>query len=55
MKERLAERRDMFKVELANGQIKLLELEKQASDLRDTMRRIEGAIKVIEELLASED
>ena len=55
MKERLVERRDSLKVELAKGQIKLLELEKQAGDLRNTLQRIEGAIKVIDELLASED
>src|SRR2546421_1572716 len=54
MRDRLHTRLGELKRELAIGQARLQELEKQQMYLRETMLRISGAIQVLEELLANE-
>ena len=48
MEDRLQE----LKRELQKGQEALARLERQRQELRDTMLRISGAIRVLEELMA---
>jgi predicted nuclease with TOPRIM domain len=52
MKEELQARLATLKAEFATGQERLAEMENQATQLRQTLLRISGAIQVLEELLA---
>ncbi len=52
MKEQIKERIEQLKAEYESGQKMLADLEIQESNLRSTMLRINGAIQVLEELLA---
>jgi hypothetical protein len=54
MCERLQARLAILKNEDRIGQAKLHELEQQEISLRETLLRINGAIQVLEELLAQE-
>jgi predicted nuclease with TOPRIM domain len=49
---RLQSRLDALRTELAKGQTRLREVEREAAYLRETLLRISGAIQVLEELLA---
>jgi hypothetical protein len=53
MWEQIESRLIALKQEFQTGQIKLQELERQQTALRETLFRISGAIQVLEELLAS--
>ena len=52
MREQLEQRVSELKAEQEKGQQMLAELEGRATDLRQTLLRISGAIQVLEELLA---
>jgi hypothetical protein len=54
MREQLQARLEELKNELETGRVRLRELERQESILRETLLRISGAIQVLEELLANE-
>jgi hypothetical protein len=54
MREQLQARLEILKNEDRIGQAKLHELEQQEISLRETLLRINGAIQVLEELLAEE-
>lgn len=51
MQKQLEERLLELKKEFESGQTMLLELEKQQSNIRETLLRISGAIQVLEEEL----
>lgn len=51
MKERMEERLRMLHAEFKAGQEILAELETRQADVRNTLVRISGAIRVLEELL----
>ena len=51
MKQKLEQRLQALKDELASGQTVMAELDKKQTDLQHTMLRISGAIQVLEELL----
>jgi uncharacterized coiled-coil protein SlyX len=53
MRKQLEERLQSLKSEFTVGQQRLQDLEAQATNLRDTLLRISGAIQVLEELLAA--
>jgi predicted nuclease with TOPRIM domain len=55
MREQLEQRLRQLRSELEAGQKKLAELEAQQSNLRETLSRIQGAIKELEEEIARED
>lgn len=55
MNERIQNRSDELKAEYNAGKEHLLELERQAISVRETMLRIEGAIRVLEELQSQEE
>lgn len=52
MDERIARRLDELRTELAEGQRALAELDTRRADLVSTMLRIDGAVTVLEELVA---
>lgn len=52
MKEQMQDRLAELKREFESGQQQLAALENRASELRQTLLRINGAIQVLEELLA---
>ncbi len=52
MREQLQARLEELQREFETGQARLRELEAQATQLRETMLRISGAIQVLEETLA---
>ena len=54
MKDRLQKRLEELKTEYKSGQRMLSELEERATNLRQTLLRISGAIQVLEELLNTE-
>ena len=54
MRKQLEERLQSLKSEFTVGQQRLQDLEAQATNLRDTLLRISGAIQVLEEMLAME-
>jgi prefoldin subunit 5 len=54
MKEKLQQRLDELRAELASGQQILAELETKQANLRATILRISGAIQVLEELIGTE-
>jgi chromosome segregation ATPase len=53
MKEQLQTRLAALKAEFESGQQRLAEIENQATQLRQTLLRISGAIQVLEEELAA--
>jgi hypothetical protein len=55
MKNKLIERRDQLKEELAKGQARLAEQEENTQKLRETMLRISGAVQVLEELISAQE
>ena len=55
MKAQLTKRLEDLKAEYEAGQNKLVEIEGQATSLRNTLLRISGAIQVLEEELAKPD
>jgi len=54
MREQLEERLSKLKSEFESGQQMLAELEAKASNLRETLLRISGAVQVLEEALKEE-
>jgi hypothetical protein len=52
MREQLEQRVSELKAEQEKGQQMLAELEGRATDLRQTLLRISGAVQVLEELLS---
>jgi len=54
MRERLEERLSTLRAEFESGQKMLEELDTKASNLRETLLRISGAIQVLEEALKEE-
>jgi prefoldin subunit 5 len=52
MNDELQVRLDALRKEMEVGQQRMQELERQLSQLRDTMLRISGAIQVLEEIQA---
>jgi predicted nuclease with TOPRIM domain len=54
MKEQLQQRIQSLKTEYEAGQKMLADLEAKQAKLRDTLLRINGAIQVLEEILAPE-
>ena len=55
MREQLEQRLQQLKAEFEAGQKMLAELEARQANLRETLLRISGAIRVIEEELAKFD
>jgi predicted nuclease with TOPRIM domain len=55
VKERIEERLQELRQELAAGETRLRELESEAAGLRETMLRISGAAQVLHELLDADD
>lgn len=55
MKQKLERRLQSLKVEFAEGQKVLADLEAKQASIRDTLLRIAGAIQVLEEELAEEN
>lgn len=55
MKEQLLTRLTELKQEFQKGQERLQQLEAEATNIRDTMLRLQGAIQVLEEELASSE
>ncbi len=53
MQEPIQIRLTALKREFETGQIRLAEIERQQTQLRETLLRISGAIQVLEELLAA--
>lgn len=53
MHEQLQTRLEELKKEFETGQIELEKIERQRTYLRETMLRIQGAMQVLEELLAA--
>lgn len=54
MRDRLEQRLQQLKSEYETGQKMLAELVEKETQLRNTMLRINGAVQVLEELLAAE-
>lgn len=54
MRDRLEQRLQQLKSEYETGQKMLAELAEKEAQLRNTMLRINGAVQVLEELLAAE-
>lgn len=54
MRDKLTARLDLLRAEYAKGQQTLHELERQATEVRETLLRISGAVQVLQEAL-SED
>lgn len=54
MRDRLEQRLQQLKSEYETGQKMLTELAEKEAQLRTTMLRINGAVQVLEELLAAE-
>ncbi len=52
MKDKLEQRLTQLKAEFESGQKMLADLQAKQTNLRDTLLRISGAIKILEELLA---
>jgi hypothetical protein len=55
MKQQLEQRLEELRAELEAGQKTLAELESKEKNLRNTLLRISGAIKVLEEELGKEN
>jgi hypothetical protein len=55
MREQMQIRLEALRKEIEIGQAKLEKVESERTYLRETMLRISGAIKVLEELLAGEE
>ncbi len=55
MKEQIEQRLEELKNEYESGSKMLAELEAKEFDLKNTLLRINGAIQVLEEMLAKED
>lgn len=55
MLDKIKERREDLKAELAQGQSQLDELERRARSLRETLQRISGAIQVLDDVIAEEE
>ncbi|MFM2119497.1 MAG: hypothetical protein RL722_965 [Pseudomonadota bacterium] len=54
MRDKLTARLDLLRAEYANGQQTLHELERQATEVRETLLRISGAVQVLQEALSEE-
>jgi len=54
MREQIQARLEELKKELETGQAELQKVEMQRTHLRETVLRIDGAVQVLEELLARE-
>lgn len=54
MQEHMQARLEVLRKELEKGQIELQKVENQRTYLHETLLRISGAIRVLEELLAEE-
>jgi predicted nucleic acid-binding Zn-ribbon protein len=54
MNEKYQSRLDALRKEMAVGEQRMQDLERQLTQLRDTMLRISGAIQVLEELQAQD-
>jgi len=54
MRERIQDRIGELKKDFEAGQARLANLDREASQLRETMLRIAGAIQVLEETLAAD-
>jgi septation ring formation regulator EzrA len=54
MREQIEERLRTLREEFRAGQIMLVDLETQQTNLRTTLARISGAIQVLEEVLSEE-
>jgi uncharacterized coiled-coil protein SlyX len=54
MKERLEQRLEELRAEFAKGQQVLVDLNQRRAVLTGTLTRIEGAIQVLEELMAAD-
>jgi len=54
MREHMQARLELLRKELEKGQIELQKVESQRTYLHETLLRISGAIRVLEELLAEE-
>jgi uncharacterized coiled-coil protein SlyX len=55
MKQQLQERLNDLKQEFASGQQVLADLQAKQAEVQNTLLRIQGAIQVLEEVLANED
>ena len=55
MRERIEERLRMLNAEFKAGQEILTDLETRQADVRNTLIRISGAIRILEELLTPEE
>ncbi len=54
MREHMQARLELLRKELEKGQVELQKVESQRTYLHETLLRISGAIRVLEELLAEE-
>jgi len=52
MIDKMKERREQLKAELATGARRLAELESATQSIKETMTRIAGAIQVLDEVIA---
>ena len=55
MNDQVQARLEALRKEMAAGQQRMQDLERQLAQVRDTMLRISGAIQVLEEIQAVED
>jgi len=55
MRNNAEQRLAALRREYGDGQARLIQLEQQASALRETLLRISGAIQILEELLAQHE
>ena len=55
MKNQIRERLEQLKAELVSGEQQLRSLEARKAELVRTMARIQGAIQVLEEMLAEQE
>lgn len=55
MKDQIRQRLDQLKAELVSGEQQLRSLETRKAELERTLARIQGAIQVLQEMLAEQE